>query len=174
VGYTAAQAARLTGCTLSQLTSWERLGLIVPLPGGSHRYSFRDLLALRVVASLLDSGLSLARIRRALRYLVDSGEDVAALSIVTDGESVWACRTDGQILDALHHGQLALFLDVDRLTAEVEAEVRAFNAERQEFVNGLREPDADAGGVASSGGVASGRGGDASARVPPRPPATPS
>lgn len=174
MGYTAAQAARLTGCTLSQLSSWERLGLIVPLPGGSHRYSFRDLVALRVVASLLDSGLSLARIRRALRYLVDSGEDVAALSIVTDGESVWACRTDGQILDALRHGQLALFLDVDGLTAEVEAEVRAFNAERQAFVNGLREPDAGAGGVASSGGVVSGREGDASARVPRRPPATPS
>jgi DNA-binding transcriptional MerR regulator len=172
VWYTAAQAARLTGCTLSQLSSWERLGLIVPLPGGSHRYTFRDLVALRVVASLLDSGLSLARIRRALQYLVESGEDVAALSIVTDGESVWACRTDGQILDALRQGQLALFLDVDRLTAEVEAEVCAFDGERQAFVNGLREPDG--GGVASTGGVASGRAGDASARAPRRPPATPS
>ena len=172
MGYTAAQAARLTGCTLSQLSSWERLGLIVPLPGGSHRYTFRDLVALRVVASLLESGLSLARIRRALRYLVESDEDVATLSIVTDGESVWACRTDGQILDALRQGQLALFLDVDRLTAEVAAEVRAFDAERQAFVNGLREPDA--GGVASTGGVASGRAGDATARALRHRRATPS
>jgi len=102
-----------------------------------HRYSFRDLVALRVVASLLDSGLSLARIRRALRYLVESGEDVAGLRLVTDGETVWACRDDGQILDALRHGQLALFLAVDRVAADVETEVRAFDAERRAFVDGL-------------------------------------
>jgi len=102
-----------------------------------HRYSFRDLVALRVVASLLDSGLSLARIQRALRYLVESGEDVAGLRLVTDGETVWACRDDGQILDALRHGQLALFLAVDRVAADVETEVRAFDAERRAFVDGL-------------------------------------
>jgi DNA-binding transcriptional MerR regulator len=173
VGFTAAQAARLTDCTLSQLSSWERIGLIVPLPGGSHRYTFRDLVALRVVASLLESGLSLARIRRALGYLVESGEDVAALSIVTDGESVWACRTDGQVLDALRRGQLALFLAVDRVTAEVEADVRAFNAERQAFVNGLRESEPGGAPAAPTGEAVSGRGGDATAPGHRRPPATP-
>lgn len=95
-------------------------------------------MALRVVASLLDSGLPLARIKRALTYLVESGEDVAGLRLVTDGEAVWACRDDGQILDALRHGQLALFVAVDRMAADVEAEVRAFDAERREFVEGLR------------------------------------
>jgi hypothetical protein len=93
---------------------------------------------LRVVASLLESGLPLARIQRALRYLVDSGEDVAGLRLVTDGDAVWACRDDGQILDALRQGQLALFVAVDRMAADVEAEVRAFDAERREFVDGLR------------------------------------
>ena len=78
VSFTAAQAARLTGCSLSQLSSWERLGLVVPPAGRTHPYTFQDLVALRVVASLLDAGLSLARIRRAVRYLVESGEDVAA------------------------------------------------------------------------------------------------
>ena len=106
-----------------------------------HRYSFRDLVALRVVSSLLDSGLSLARIRRALRYLVESGEDVAGLRLVTDGETVWACRDDGQILDALRHGQLALFLAVDRVAADVETEVRAFDDERRAFVDRLGADD---------------------------------
>src|SRR5262249_48911472 len=81
---------------------------------------------------------SLARIRRALRYLMESGEDVAALSLVTDGDSVWACRDDGQVLDALRHGQLALFVAVGRVAAEVEAEVGEFDAERQAFVDELR------------------------------------
>ncbi|HEX6310030.1 MAG TPA: helix-turn-helix domain-containing protein [Acidimicrobiia bacterium] len=132
--YSAAQAARLTGCTEAQLRSWGRVGLVAPRDG---RYSFRDLVALRVVASLLDSGLSLVRIRRALRYLVDSGEDVAGLRLVTDGETVWACRDDGQILDALRHGQLALFVAVDRVADDVEAHVRTFDAERRAFVDGL-------------------------------------
>jgi len=91
-----------------------------------------------VVASLLESGLSLARIQRALRYLVESGEDVAGLRLVTDGDAVWACRDDGQILDALRQGQLALFVAVDQMAADVETEVRAFDAERRAFVDGLQ------------------------------------
>jgi DNA-binding transcriptional MerR regulator len=166
--FTAAQAARLTGCSLSQLKSWQRIGLVVPPPGWPPRYTFQDLVALRVVVSLLDAGLSLARIRRAVQYLVESGEDVGALSLVTDGESVWTCRDDGQVLDALRHGQLALFVGLDRVTADVEAEVRAFDAERQAFVNGLRDDgtvaDATAPERAPSGEAASGRGGGASAR----------
>jgi DNA-binding transcriptional MerR regulator len=168
VGFTAAQAAQLTDCSLSQLTSWERLGLVAPPPGRTHPYTFQDLVALRVVASLLDAGIALARIRRAVQYLVESGDDVAALSLVTDGDTVWACRDDSQILDALHHGWLALFVGLDRITAEVEAEVRAFDAERQEFVDGLRDARtvADATEVTGpppTGEAASGRAGGASA-----------
>ncbi len=174
MGFTAAQAARLTGCTRSQLASWERIGLVTPNPANPESYSFRDLVALRVVASLLDAGLSLARIRRALRYLVESGEDVAALALVTDGESVWACRDDGQVLDALRHGQLALFVAVDRVAAEVEAEVRAFDAERQAFVDELRGSPAEAApGAGSTGEAASGRGDAAIARGRSHRPATP-
>jgi DNA-binding transcriptional MerR regulator len=178
VSFTAAQAARVTGCSLSQLASWERIGLVVPPRGRAPRYSFQDLVALRVVASLLDAGLSLARIRRAVHYLVESGDDVAALSLVTDGDTVWACRDDGQILDALRHGQLALFVGLDRITADVDAEVRAFDAERQEFVDGLRDGGsvADTPGAAASpatGEGASGRAGAASARGRPRRRATP-
>ena len=53
---------------------------------------------------------------------------------------MWACRDDGQILDALRAGQLALFVAVDRLAADVEAEVRAFDRERAAFVAQLRDP----------------------------------
>jgi DNA-binding transcriptional MerR regulator len=147
-GYTAAQAARLTGCTEAQLRYWRRSRLLTPK---DRRYSFRDLVALRVVVALLESGLPLARIRRALSYLVESGEDVAGLRLVTDGDTVWACRDDGQILDALRHGQLALFVAVDAMAEDVEAEVRAFDAERRAFVNGLRAQDQAPSDEAASG-----------------------
>ena len=142
--YSALQAARLTGCARSQLGYWERVGLVVPEAG---EYSFRDLVALRVIATLLESGLPIARARVAVRYLVDSGEDIAGLRLVTDGDRVWACRDDGQILDALRKGQMALFVAVDAFVEQMDAEVRAFTAERAEFVEQLR--DAADGGAAT-------------------------
>jgi DNA-binding transcriptional MerR regulator len=145
VAYTALQAARLAGCTQAQLDYWERSGLVVPDPSGDGRYSFRDLVALRMVRSLLDAGLPMTRIRKAVGELLRAGEDVVGLRMVTDGEHVWACRDDGQILDALRHGQLALFVAVDRMAADVEAEVRQFSRERQSFVDDLRRKDHPAG-----------------------------
>ena len=125
----------MSGCSSGQLSYWERTGLVAPTDG---QYGFRDLVALRVVASLLEAGLSLARVRQAVRYLVESGDDIAGLRLVTDGDRVWACRDDGQILDALRRGQMALFVAVDAYAEEVDAEVRSFDAERQQFVDGLR------------------------------------
>jgi DNA-binding transcriptional MerR regulator len=142
MGFTAPQAARLSGCSLAQLDYWERSGLVVSRADDAEGpYAFRDLVALRMVRSLLDAGLPLARIRRAVTALLDTGEDVAGLRVVTDGDQVWACRDDGQILDALRHGQLALFVAVDRMAADVDAEVRAFSQDRQSFVDGLRRRD---------------------------------
>jgi DNA-binding transcriptional MerR regulator len=144
VGYTVAQAARLTGCAASQLRHWAQRGLVVPsgppsTRAGRNDYDFRDLVGLRLVRSLLDAGLPSARVAVACRALVAAGDDLASLRLVTDGSSVWACRDDGQILDALRAGQLALFVAVDRLAADVEAEVRAFDHERTTFVERLRD-----------------------------------
>lgn len=134
MAFSAHQAARLTGCSPAQLSYWERIGLIAP---GDAAYSFRDLVALRVVASLLEAGLTLSRVRAAIRYLVASGDDIAGLRLVTDGDHVWACHDDGQILDALRRGQMALFVSVDAYAHEVDAQVRSFDAERRQFVEQL-------------------------------------
>ena len=162
VAFTAAQAARLTGCTLPQLSSWERNGLIA-LPDSTPRYRRQDLVALRVVAALLDAGLGLERIRRALGYLVEADDDVTC-SLVTDGETVWACRDDAQIRDALRDLPVALVVAVDRIGEDVDAAVRAFDAERQEFVEGLHDAEAVTTDSAASGEAVPGRAGDASAR----------
>ena len=120
-----------------------------PTETGS-KYSFRDLVALRVVHSLLDAGLSSVRVRAAVRWVRESGDELSDLRLVTDGRNVWACRDDGQILDALRAGQLALFVAVDSLAAEVEAEVRAFDAERAAFVEQLTYHSGAGGGASES------------------------
>jgi DNA-binding transcriptional MerR regulator len=140
VSYTVAQAARLTGCSPSQLRHWSRSALVAP-SGADGRYGFRELVSLRVVRTLLDAGLPSSRVRVAVQALRDLGEpDLAGLRLITDGRTVWSCRDDGQILDALRHGQLALFVAVDRVAADVEHEVRAFQTERAAFVAGLVRP----------------------------------
>jgi DNA-binding transcriptional MerR regulator len=134
--FTRAQAARLSDCSVQQLVAWDRAELVGPsLPDGA--YSFRDLVVLRVVRSLLDAGTPRARVRSALRALAAWGDDLATLRLVADGRTVWACGDDGQVLDALGHGQLALFVPVERIVDEVEAEVRSFTNEREHFVDEL-------------------------------------
>jgi DNA-binding transcriptional MerR regulator len=135
--FPAAQAGRLGGCTRSQLGHWRRSGIVVPSePDGA--YSFRDLVALRVVVSLLEAGLPMVRVRAALAVLRTSGEEIAGLRIVTDGVSVFACYDDGQILDALRNGQLALFVSVDRFAETLRSDVAAFTAERDAFLTQLK------------------------------------
>jgi DNA-binding transcriptional MerR regulator len=149
MGYTALQAARFSGCSTAQVDAWRRIGLVVPDatdPAGP--YSFRDLVALRMVGSLLDAGLPMPRIKRAVAELVRTGDDIAGLRLVTDGDAVWACRDEGLILYALSHGQLALFVAVVRFADEVEAEVRDFDADRSAFVATLSARD----GHPSAGG----------------------
>jgi DNA-binding transcriptional MerR regulator len=147
-GFLGAQAARLGGCTRSQLGHWRRSGVVVPSETDGS-YSFRDLVALRVVVSLLDAGLSMARVKAALEALrtADGSPvgELAGLRIVTDGVSVFACYDDGQILDALRNGQLALFVAVDRFAAELDADVAAFTAEREAFLTRLRLGSRDPG-----------------------------
>lgn len=118
------------------------MGLVSPAVESAGRrvrrlYSFRDLVVLRIVRSLLDAGLSLQRIRRAADFLRESGEDLRGMRLVTDGSTVLACRDDGQVLDALRGGQLALFVSVEGVAAEVEADVRRFRAEREAFLDAL-------------------------------------
>jgi DNA-binding transcriptional MerR regulator len=135
VGFTRAQAARLSGCSVAQLRHWSSSGLVEPRADGL--YGFRDLVALRVVRSMLDTGLPSVRVRAALAAVRDGGHDLSSLRVITDGRNVWTCHDDGQILDALRAGQLALFVAVDRVAADVDADVRAFSLERDAFVEGL-------------------------------------
>lgn len=99
-----------------------------------------------MVRSLLEAGLSLQRVRRAVDHLAEIGDDLTDLRLVSDGSTVFACRDDGEVLDALGHGQLALFVSVDAVASEVEAEVRRFSDERAAFVDSLNEDSADSGG----------------------------
>jgi len=148
-GFTSLQAGRFTGCTGNQLRYWDKIGLVKPTvqstggrPGVRRFYSFRDLVALKVVKSLLDGGMSLQRVRRAFEYLRGSAgleEHLSSVKLVTDGQSIFKiCKNDGEILDALRQGQMTFFVAIDALAGEVDQGVSEFIRDRDQFVRTLR------------------------------------
>ncbi len=151
-GFTAEQACRLTNCTHHQLRYWDRVNLVRPSlqgtggrPGVRRLYSFRDLVALRVVRSLLDNGMSLQRVRRAWDYLrrnADMDGHLAEVKLVTDGSTIFAVTHDeGEVLDALRQGQLAFFVAIDEIARSVEEDVSHFELDRASFLDLLRQSE---------------------------------
>jgi len=152
--FTAEQACRLSNCTYHQLRYWDRVGLVNPSiqktggkPGTRRLYSFRDLVALRVVRSLLDNGMSLQRVRRAWDYLRREGDmdsHLADVKLVTDGRSIFKVSSDeGELMDALREGQLAFFVAIDEIAREVEEDVTRFELDKDRFLSMLRRVEDD-------------------------------
>jgi DNA-binding transcriptional MerR regulator len=153
--FTAHQASRLTGCTPRQLRYWDQVGLVRPSvqgtrgrPGVPRLYSFRDLVSLRVVKSLLDGGMSLQRVRRAYEFLRRQAhleEHLSQVKLITDGVSIFkVARRRGEIIDALREGQMAFFVAIDSIVRSVEADVHGFRRDREQFVRALRQATRDA------------------------------
>lgn len=149
-GFTSHQASRLTGCTPRQLRYWDQVGLVRPSvqqtggrSGVPRLYSFRDLVALKVVKSLLDGGMSLQRVRRAYEFLrrkAGMEGHLSEVKLITDGKSIFkVARREGEILDALREGQMAFFVALDQIIQSVDAEVSTFRRDRARFERALRD-----------------------------------
>lgn len=147
-GFSGLQACRLTGCSPHQLRYWDEIGLAQPsiqqtggTPGVKRVYSFRDLVFLKVVKSLLDAGMSLQKVRKAHKYLREKtalDSELLDVRLATDGRSVFALgRDDNEVLDALRQGQLAFFLAIGEITRNLDAGVAQFMRDRDSFVSTL-------------------------------------
>src|SRR6185312_533897 len=111
-GFGGPEVCRIVGITYRQLDYWARTDLLRPSlvdaqgSGTQRRYSYRDLVALKVIKSLLDGGVSLQTARKAIDYLRDHlGEDLASSSLVIEGSSSVLARTGDDIVDLVRNGQ---------------------------------------------------------------------
>ena len=112
VGFRGPQVCKIVGITYRQLDYWARTDLIRPSiadargSGTQRRYSYRDLVELKVIKGLLDAGVSLQSARRAIEYLRHHlGEDIATASLVINGAGSVLVRTDGELVDLIRRGQ---------------------------------------------------------------------
>ncbi|WP_415853963.1 MerR family transcriptional regulator [Sinomonas sp. G460-2] len=142
-GYRGPTACKAAGITYRQLDYWARTGLVEPTvrgaagSGSQRLYGFRDILVLKVVKRLLDTGVSLQQIRIAVGHLRERGvEDLAQITLMSDGASVYECTSADEVIDLVQGGQGVFGIAVGRVWREVEgslAELPSEHAEDQAF-----------------------------------------
>ena len=144
LGYRGASAAAAAGISYRQLDYWDRTQLVVPsiqtaTGSGSQRlYSFRDLLVLKLVKRLLDTGVSLQQIRIAVDQLAVAGiSDLTNTTLMSDGARVYLCTSQDEVIDLLGQGQGVFGIAVGRVLREVEATLVDFAAEEAQLQDEL-------------------------------------
>ncbi|MBP3222976.1 MAG: MerR family transcriptional regulator [Actinomycetaceae bacterium] len=126
-GYRGSVACKAAGITYRQLDYWDRTGFVSPSirgakgSGTQRLYSFQDILVLKIVKRLLDSGVSLQRVRLAVSQLMSRGiDDLAHITLMSDGASVYECTSDDEVIDLVQGGQAVFGIAVGRVWREVE------------------------------------------------------
>jgi DNA-binding transcriptional MerR regulator len=137
VGYRGPTACATAGITYRQLDYWARTGLVEPGirpahgSGTQRLYSFRDILVLKVVKRLLDTGVSLQNIRTAVEHLRERGvEDLAQITLMSDGASVYECTSLDEVVDLVQGGQGVFGIAVGAVWREVEGSLSELPGER--------------------------------------------
>jgi len=137
VGFRGPIACSAAGITYRQLDYWARTGLVEPSvrtasgSGTQRLYSFRDILVLKVIKRLLDTGVSLQNIRTAVEHLRESGvDDLAQVTLMSDGASVYECRSQDEVIDLVQGGQGVFGIAVGRVWREVEGDLAELPSER--------------------------------------------
>lgn len=160
-GFSGKTAAEIVGISYRQLDYWTRTDLVSPtLAGargsGSRRsYSYRDLLELKLIKTMLDSGIKLESVRDAFAYLrTHLGTDIASARLVIAGASAVLVRDDAQMIEVVNglHGQGVLNLNLvtlDGLKGELDAAVLEL---RPTATLDLSDPPAEVDVKASSAG----------------------
>ena len=137
MGYRGTTACAAAGITYRQLDYWARTGLVEPgirpaAGSGSQRlYGFGDILVLKVVKRLLDTGVSLHNIRAAVSHLRERGvDDLAQITLMSDGASVYECTSADEVVDLVQGGQGVFGIAVGRVWREVESSLAEMPGER--------------------------------------------
>jgi DNA-binding transcriptional MerR regulator len=147
IGYRGPTACSAAGITYRQLDYWARTDLVVPTirsatgSGSQRLYSFKDILVLKVVKRLLDAGVSLQNIRIAVDALRLRGvDDLAQVTLLSDGTSVYECTSSEEVVDLLRGGQGVFGIAVSGALRELRGSLAQLPGERADGA----EPDSPA------------------------------
>lgn len=135
VGYRGPTVCKIVDITYRQLDYWARTGLVTPSvraasgSGTQRLYSFDDIVQLRLVKRLLDTGISLQRVRLAVDEVRAGGRSLAEATLVSDGTSVYAVEGNEQVIDLLQRGQGVFAIALGPVVDQLKGEVTSFPSE---------------------------------------------
>src|SRR4051794_9218096 len=112
-GFGTSEASRVSRVPIANLDYWGRSGFLPPSiqdargKGSQRRYSFEDLIALRVAGQLRQQGISLQALRRVVDHLRVRGveQPLAGVYLVSDGVDVFERHGDQLISSLRQPGQ---------------------------------------------------------------------
>jgi DNA-binding transcriptional MerR regulator len=122
----------LVGITYRQLDYWARTDLLRPSiqsaqgSGSQRRYSFTDVVQLKVIKRLLDAGMSLKKIRQAMEILVrqlQSDQPLVDVTLLSDGQTIYAAHSADEVVDVFRRGQGVFGIAVGPVQAELEGQI---------------------------------------------------
>jgi DNA-binding transcriptional MerR regulator len=131
-GYRAPQVCKLVGITYRQLDYWARTDLMVPSlqpasgSGSQRLYAFSDVVQLKVIKRLLDAGMSLKKIRSAVQILreqMDSDRPLADVTLLSDGQTIYAAHSEEELVDVFRRGQGVFGIAIGPVQDEVEGAI---------------------------------------------------
>lgn len=138
-GFRAPEVCRLVGISYRQLDYWARTDLLKPSlreaqgSGTQRQYSFTDVVQLRVVKRLLDAGMSLKKVRQAmdiLRDRLDSDNPLSEVTLLSDGQTIYAANSDQDVVDLFRGGQGVFGIAVGPVQEQLEGEILELLPER--------------------------------------------
>jgi DNA-binding transcriptional MerR regulator len=126
-GYRGTVACAAAGITYRQLDYWARTGLVGPSltptagSGAGRLYNFRDIIILKIVKRLLDTGVSLHNIRAAVAHVsARSSAQLAGITLMSDGATVYECTSPEEVVELVHAGQGVFGISVGAVWREIE------------------------------------------------------
>lgn len=151
-GFSGKRTAEIVDITYRQLDYWARTDLVRPSladasgSGSRRQYSYRDLLELKVIKSLLDSGIRLEQVRKVFAYMRNHlGEDVASANLVIDGSNSVLVNTGEELIDLLQNGQGVLnVLPLAGVKDEVDARIVSLYPDMADVVAPIPQAAGDA------------------------------
>ncbi|MFI5044794.1 MAG: MerR family transcriptional regulator [Acidimicrobiales bacterium] len=130
-GFSGRKAAEIVGISYRQLDYWARTDLVRPSladasgSGSRRSYSYRDLLELKVIKTLLDAGIKLESVRQVFSFMREQlGEDVSAANLVISGRKSVLVKSGPELIDVLQAGQGVLnVLPLAGVKEEIDARI---------------------------------------------------
>ncbi|MBN2073088.1 MAG: MerR family transcriptional regulator [Actinobacteria bacterium] len=135
--YKSNEVCKIIGISYRQLDYYDRTNFLKPsiekaLGYGTRRlYSFYDLLKLKVIKKLMEAGISLQKIRKTRKFLEENGSygenGFLEVTLISDGNTVYACNSDKDIIDTLKSGQGVFGIALGKVYSDLKGDLAKYS-----------------------------------------------